>query len=236
MKPLLALTLSTAFAGLSSAATIVQTESFSFVPNGSRTLTFNSFDSTLGTLTGVTVSVEMTKSGGRFEVDNDSDTSGVIDLTHSVIGQLTSSDVSLRKSGGGVVFVGQTGSVTATNSLTGQTVGVSSGDSTTAFNATGNSDYVLFEPTDTSASDSGSIRTSDIADYIKAGPSTFNIQFGATQTVSANGLSGLQQAFTVASVSGNVTVTYNYIAAVPEPASSLLGGIGCLLILRRRRR
>lgn len=236
MKSFLTLTLSTALAGLSSAATIVQTENFSFVPNGNRTLNFDKFDTTFGTLTSVTVSVDMTKSGGRFEIDNDSDTAGTIDLTHSVIGLLSSTDVSLRKAGGGIVFVGQSGSITAVNSLTGQAVGASSGDSTTSFNATGNADYVLFQPANTSASDSGNIRSADITDYTSVGASTFNIKFDATQTVSATGLSGLQQAFTVSGVSGNVTVTYNYIAAIPEPTSSLLGALGFLTLLHRRRR
>lgn len=235
MNPSLAFVLASSLIGISSASTIVQTESFSFVPNGSRTLTFDKFDTTLGSLTSVTVSVDMNKSGGRFEVDNDSDTAGTIDLTHVVIGQLSSSDVSLRNTAGGIHFVGETGTVTASSSLLNQAVGVSSGDSTSAFNATGDADYVIFEPTDVNVGNFGTIRSSDQADYTSLGPSTFDIQFGATQSVNAAGLSGLQQAFTVSNVFGSVTVTYNYIQAVPEPASSLLGGLGLLLALRRRR-
>lgn len=235
MKPLLLLTLTASLAGLSSAATIVQTETFSFVPNDSRALTFDRFDTTLGTLTSVTVSVDITKSGGRFEVDNDSETSGTINLTHAVIGSLSSSDVSLRKTGGGVVSVGQSGSITATSTLSGQSVSATTGDSNSTFNATGNTDYVLFEPTDVNVGDSGTIRSADLSDYEAVGISSYDITFNPLQTVSATGLSGLQQAFTVASVSGSVTVTYNYIAAVPEPGSALLGGIGVLLFFRRRR-
>ncbi len=237
MKPFLLLTLTASLAGLSSAATIVQTEIFSFVPNDSRALTFERFDTTLGTLTSVTVSVDLTKTGGRFEVDNDSETSGTINLTHAIIGSLSSGDVSLRKSGGGVVSVGQSGSITATSSLLNQSVSATSGDATNAFNATGVSDYVLFEPTNVNVSDSGTIRAADQSDYEAVGLSTYDIAFGALQSVNATGLSGLQQAFTVASVSGSVTVTYNYTAVtpVPEPTSALLGGLGVLLFFRRRR-
>jgi len=174
MKSLNILALAASLTGISSAASIVQTGSYAFVPNGSQTLTFNKFDTTLGTLTSVTVSVTLTKTGGTYEVDNDSATGGTIDLTHSVIGQLSSPDVSLRKTGAGVVFVGQTGSITAVNSLTNQSVSATTGDSTTSFNATGLGDYVFFAPADSSSSDSGTIRAADNADYEFVGLSTFN--------------------------------------------------------------
>jgi hypothetical protein len=232
MKFVPTLLLLASLSGVASAATIVQTQNYSYVPNNSQTLTFNKFDTNLGTLLSVTVSVVLNKTGGQFEIDNDSATAGTVDLTHSVVGQLSSPDVSLRKTGAGVVFVGQSGSVTATNSLIGNSVSATTGDNITQFNATNDTDYVKFVPGDSTKSDSGQIRAADQADYESLGASTFDVNFGATQTVNATGLGGLQQAFTVSNVSGNVTVTYNYI---PEPASALLGGLGLLTLLRRRR-
>jgi uncharacterized protein (TIGR03382 family) len=52
--------------------------------------------------------------------------------------------------------------------------------------------------------------------------------------VSATGVSGLQQSFTVSNISGAVVVTYTY-TAIPEPSAALLGGLGFLALLRRRR-
>ncbi len=231
MKTLLVLTLGTALTGFSSAATIVQTQNYAFVPTGSVPLTFNKFDTTLGTLTSVTVRVDMTKQRGQLEVDNDSASSGTISLTHQVIGALSSS-VSLVKTGGGS-SVGQSGSFTASNTFS-ATVGVSSGDNILTFDATLLSDYVKFQPGTSTASDAGVIDPSFISQYAFAGFQTFNITMGATQAVNATGLSALQQAFTNSDIDGKVAVTYNY-SAVPEPASALLGGIGCLALLRRRR-
>ena len=233
LKTLLTLTLSTALAGFSSAATIVQTQTFDFVPNGSAPLLFNKFNTALGTLTGVTVSVLMNKNGGRFEVDNDSLTGGTLTLTHTVTGSLSSS-VSLVKTGG-ASSVGQSGSVTAVSTLASVTIGATTGDPDDAFNAQpGSADYVRFDPTSTSASDSGNIDLGFISQYAFAGVQTFGMSFGALQTVQATGVSGLQQSFTVSDVVGNVVVTYNY-DAVPEPTSALLGGLGALALLRRRR-
>lgn len=215
-----------------SATTIVQTKSYSFVPNGNQTLTFDKFDTTYGTLTSVTVSVSMLKSGGSLAVDNDSATGGTINLTHEVVGQLSSNDVSLRKTGAGNVFVGQSGSVTATSTFS-TTIGATTGDSTTSFDNTGSGDYVSYSPDDASASDSGTIRSADIGDYESVGAATFDVNFAGLQTTNVTGLGGLQQAFTVSGLSGDVTVTFNY---VPEPSAALLGGLGMLALLRRRRR
>lgn len=233
MKILLTLALSADLTGFSTAATITQTQSYFFVPTGSVPLAFNKFDTTLGTLTGVTVSANLLKSRGQLEVDNDSASSGTISLTHQVIGNLTSS-VSLVKTGGGS-SVGQSGSLTALNTFSAN-VGVSSGDNVLTFNATLLADYVNFQPGSSTVSDSGNIDLAFINQYGFAGFQTFNITMGATQAVSATGLSALQQAFTNSIIEGDVRVVYNYTpAVVPEPASALLGGMGCLALLRRRR-
>jgi len=107
------------------------------------------------------------------------------------------------------------------------------GDPTNTFNATGDVDYVSFTPGPVGASDSGDINNLFIGLYQGAG--TFTDTVTADQIVSATGVSGLQQSFTVSNISGGVVVTYTY-TAIPEPASALMGGLDLLgLVVRRRR-
>ena len=232
MKTLLTLALTTTLTGLSSAAIITQTQNYAFVPTATTPLTFAKFDTTLGTLVNVFVSVDLNKQRGQLEVDNDSTTAGTISLNHQVIGAL-SSPVSLVKTGG-ASSVGQSGSFTAISSNT-TTVGVTSGDSTTTFNNTSPAtDYAIYLAAPATAGDSGNIDSAFISQYAFAGFQNFIITMGATQFVSATGLSALQQAFTNSDIDGKVTVVYEY-NAVPEPTSALLGGLGVLALLRRRR-
>lgn len=85
MKSLVACALFASLASVGHSATLIQTQSYSFVPNGNQVLTFNKFNPALGTLNSITVSVVLNKTGGRFEIDNDSESSGTINLTHSVV-------------------------------------------------------------------------------------------------------------------------------------------------------
>lgn len=232
-KTVIPLLLTAALIGLAPAATLVQLQSFAFLPDGSQDLTFDKFDPSLGTLTSVSVSVTLNKSGGRFEVDNDSTSSGFITLEHNVVGNLSvvAGGVGLFRND--FTTIGASGTLTASSSMPAQEVFGTSGDNTDTFDATGQSDYLRFNPGNASASDSGTIAASAQSSYV--GPGTFVLGANALQSVSVTGLGGLQQAITVADVSGEVTVTYNYLATVPEPTSALLGGLGCLLLLRRRR-
>lgn len=218
--------------GLSQAATIVQTQSFSFVPNGNQVLTFNSFNTNSGTFTlqSVTISITLNKVGGSLQVDNDSATGGTIDLSHQVVGSLSNSLGGGSLTRANFTIIGSSGSLTASSTLPGQTIGATTGDATDAFNNTADVDFLAFNPGNTSASDSGAVRTDSISLY--EGTGTFTNTLSASQLTSATGLGGLQQAFTVSNVSGDVTITYTYI---PEPSTALLGALGVLGLLRRRR-
>jgi len=226
------LLLTAALIGAAPAATLLQTQNFAFLPDGSQELTYNKFDTSLGTLTSVSVTVLLTKSGGQFEVDNDSTESGFITLHHNVVGSLSvvSGGVSLVRND--LTSIGASGTLTATSSMSPQEVMGTSGDDIETFDATGLSDYVRFNPMDASATDSGTIAA--MAQAAFEGPGTFVLGANALQSVNVTGLGGLQQAITVANVSGEVTVTYHY-EPIPEPASALLGGLGFLALLRRRR-
>jgi len=233
MKVLSTLLLLTSLSGIASAAmTITQTQNFAFVPNGSQAMTFNKFD-TLGgtrTLVSVTITVTLNKTGGSFEVDNDSATGGTITLTHTVSGALSSSLGAGSLTDTGFSPIGGAGTLEAVNS-TNQFVAATTGDATNTFNSTGLADNVVYNPGNSSVSSTGVVNSGTTALY--AGTGTFTQTMTANQLVSATGLGGLQQSFTVSNVSGDVTITYNY---VPEPASTMLGGLGVIVLLTRHRR
>ncbi len=233
MKVLSTLLLLTSLGGVASAATIVQTQNFAFVPNGSQVLTFNKFDTIGGTRTllSVTITVTLNKTGGSFEVDNDSASGGTISLTHTVQGALTSSLGSSSLLDTSFAGIGSSGTLNAVSSLNNQAVSATTGDATNTFNSTGLGDNIVFNPADQTASSSGTVNSLFTSMY--AGSGTFTNTLAADQLVSATGLGGLQQSFTVSNVSGDVTITYNY---VPEPASTMLGGLGVIVLLTRHRR
>ncbi len=222
-----------------SAAVLIQTQNFSFVPNGSQTLTFAKFDSSLGTLQSVIVTVGYTKSGGSLSVDNDSENSGNIDLSHSISGNLTvaSGGVSLLNSEFSTIGL----NLNAVNTST-SIIGPTSGDPIDEFNATGDVDFVRFDPSPITVTDSGTINSIFQNSYISNPESNiFSLIFEALQSTGATGLGGLQQSFVVSDVEGYVTVTYNYdevTSVVPEPSSTLalgaLLGFGLMTRVRRR--
>jgi hypothetical protein len=93
----------------------------------------------------------------------------------------------------------------------------------------------------TNATGSGSTTTTDVAAYEGPGMGSFNVTASASSvtTTGSTGAEGLLAFGGTATVGGNVVITFNYIpAAVPEPAS--LGmvalGLGSIYAVRRLRR
>lgn len=212
---------------VASAATVVQTQNFSFVPNDERTLTFNQY-SEEGELESITVEIQFNKNGGSLAVDNDSVQSGEIDIEHIVQGSLGSTDVSL------VDTIGQPiGSSLEAISGTTTEIGATTDDPTNEFNNTGLGDYYFWSAAAASDSDSGNIAPGFWSGYL--GNGTFDVEVQGTQSSEASGTSALQRALVNADVDGYVRVTYTY-TAIPEPASVLLMGLGTLAILARRKR
>lgn len=211
-----------------SAQTIVQTQTIpTYTASGSHGVVFDKFDTMGGTriLNGVTVSFSFDKTGGSYAVDNDSAQSGNITFYHEIKARLTSTDVSL---GTASTYLSALSEFTTF-------VGADDGDPQAEFNA-GGSDYVLYTPASLlDNSHTANIAANQWAAY--TGLNTFLITFQALQTFSVDGVGGLQSQTISSQVDSFVTVTYSYTTTVvPEPQTALLGSLGALALLRRRRR
>lgn len=218
-------------------AQTVQTIPFAFVPNGFADLVFDKFDTLGGTreLLSVVISMELRKLGGFTAVDNDSETGGAISITHSVTGILDAVDSEVHLLDPTLTPIGGTEGLKAITTSSASVEGTT-GDDTTTFNETLLSDYASFSPPETSVSATGIISPLFNSDYVAGSDSSFTLRFSGDQSANSEGVSGLQQVFTVSDVSGFVSVTYNFAAAVPEPSSSLLTGCAAVGLLTRRRR
>ncbi len=225
MKAFHTLTLAASLASVCSGATIVQTQNFSFVPSGTAPLTFNQFDTALGTLTSITITTNVTKTGGSLFVDNESATPASGNISQSVTINLTSSvglvDASFAPIGTGV---------SATSSYSAN-VDADDGDGAGVQSTGPDYDGTSFGPTSTSQTKD--VNSAAFGGY--QGTGTYVIDAGGDQGFNTSAIGGAAVAIDPASVSGDVTITYTF-TAIPEPGSALLGGIGCLALLRRRRR
>ena len=224
MKPLRILALAASLTGFSSGATIVQTKSFSFIPDGSAPLTFNQFNSALGTLTSITITTNVTKSGGSLFVDNESATPASGNITQSVTITLTGS-VALVDAA-----LSPIGVVAATTSYTAN-VGADDGDGAEVQTTGSDYDGTSFGPT--SNSQTKNVSGAGFGGY--TGTGTYVIDADGVQGFNTSAIGGAAVAIDPATVSGDVTITYTY-EAIPEPSSAVLGGLGLLALLRRRRR
>lgn len=212
--------------GVASAATITQTRVISpFTAGGTEIVIFNQFDPMGGTrqLDSVTLGFSFDKLGGSYAVDNDSNDSGTIVFTHELRGRLSSSDIS----------VGSAGTYLSSLSELESPVGADDGDPQDQFDV-GGPDYVTYDPADVRGTNhSAAIAASAWGAY--TGTGTFSIRFEASQLFGVNGVGGLQSQTIASTVAPDITVTYNYSNVVPEPSSALLGALGSLVLLRRRR-
>ncbi len=222
------------FSATASAATIVQTENYSFTPNGSADLVFNQFDTSLGTLESITISISLTKTGGSLFIDNDSTTPGSGDITQTVVIDLVSSDVTLTNTS----FQPMGQNITAASVYSASVEGDDGDTDTIVGNSDGfqddagpDNDGTVFS-TPVNASDSDDVASAVWGDYQGLGTYTLTVQ--GLQSSDTSTIGGAAFSGTPSEASGSVTVVYTY-SPVPEPSITLLGGLGLLGLFRRRR-
>ena len=232
VKSLPVLLCSVVLTGLAPAAVLLDSQSqtiTTYTASGTRSLTFNQFDTLGGTrvLTGVTVAYYFDKTGGSYAVDNDSLDTGLITFSHELKGRLTSAEVAM---GGAGTYIAALSEFTTVNPIAANT-----GDPEAQFDI-GGPDYVLFQPADILATgQTAAIGAAFWGPYTGSG--TFVINFQALQSFVVDGVGGLQSQTIASQVSPTVQVIYSYepAAVIPEPASTVLIGLGMLGLMARRR-
>ena len=204
---------------------IAQTEAFS----GDGTLTFNQFDSSLGTLDSIEIVFNLSIDNGWLVADNDGVDMATVTIELGALAAISSTDVALID-GSFQPVVGTLSSSTTNMVL----LAADNGDGPGNVDSTGPDGTTLYGGTD-SDSDSGFISALAFAGYI--GASTFDIIVAINELIDLGGLGDFEGSFSPVDILGSgsgVTVNYSY-TPVPEPATMALLGLGSLVFLRRRK-
>lgn len=205
---------------LANAATVSFFQDFGPASIGSPlfSVTLPKFNPALGTLTKVTLTLNGQTSGSTLLFDNEAASPGTVSLQVGTTITATSSFLSAL-----VATPAQTasGSVTADELMDG------SGD----FTGPDSLSLIGGSGTDT---DFNSSTAPGVLSAV-TGPGTISVDLSNSifTSSSTSGIFGPVSP-TAGTFSGNVTVEYEY-NLVPEPSSALLGGLGLLALMRRRR-
>ncbi|QTN34389.1 choice-of-anchor E domain-containing protein [Akkermansiaceae bacterium] len=215
-----------ASAGFASAqSTIVQTKSFSGVPDFSEPLLFNKYNGLASNLLNVNISYSLTIVGGQFVMDNDANSPASVTANFGATLDATSTDVQLRDNTFNLIVDDVAALNTGTFNLA-----PNQGDGLNDYDPTGPDGAILVGTTQTKTGN-GDVAAMFLGGYV--GTNQFTVNAIAKQVASLTSNSGVETATTPVSARGFVTVTYT---VVPEPSSSALAGLAALGLAFRRRR
>jgi hypothetical protein len=211
----------------------MQPGNHTLVPRGHQAVRFGGFDPSPTALNRAMVGAAQGKAGGGFEAGNDSESRDTVSLTCSLAGIPATSDTALIR--GGDSFAGATRPASPPATPGNKAVSATTGDHNTTFSATVLGNHGLFESGDWAEPDIEWKDSAFIPSLEGTGIPANTVNVNPTLDITR--LDGLQMAFAASNASGLVTDTFDSTAAtpVPMPASALLGGIGLIILMRRRR-
>lgn len=216
----------------SEAAIITQSQGFGGQPSLVKTVEFDRFDPSRGTLTSVEWRIILDIEGGSLTVDNDGVDPTTVDVKLGAKASLSSTDISLVDDSFQPILSG----LSAVSASTGSVFNL----------AADNGDGMTFDPTmpdaDThnggfaNASGTAFADPTDLSDYL--GTTMFNVKVHLDQLLDFGGVGGVSGQFDPVTAWPNVVLIYEY-EHTPEPGSGSLAALGLgswLLIQGRRRR
>jgi hypothetical protein len=225
MKKIMGMLALMALAVSANADTLVYSDSFSGTPNYTDVLSFQLFDSTLGTLESITWELTFAIDGGQLSVDNESATETAtvtVDLGATATIQ-SDRDLGLYDFG-----------VTLENTET-FVLAVDDNDDGTTVQTTGG-DYATMYGSSLTGSESDYIDADDFDLWQSVGGTGANdVTVNIASILDFGGNGGVSGSFSPLTSSGELTLTYNYVA-IPEPATIGMMALvaGGALIIRRR--
>ncbi len=223
-----------------SAATISFSDSVSVTESGTlqnlNTLSLSKFDTSLGTLTKVEVTITLSVPSFTVVVDNDSENAANVTVGFGTLGSVLF-ETSASTWNGSNTLSGSNFSITTQSSTF--NVGAQDSDPVDSFHNDSGPDNGSFTTTVVNVGQLSPrvIHSSVWGDYSGAGYITYDIALDLVTNLNLNsgggpGLVRFEGAIPSATYSAQVTYTYD---AIPEPSAAALAGLGALALLRRRR-